>query len=98
MKTAIAVLTYNRVNVLAEELRGLLQHCGQYPIAVFEDLGNRDTSEQFLRQGRDKAVYRPELLATEWKAEDQKFQVFLGEKNLGVAGNSNRALKWFMTG
>ena len=96
MKSAIAIITYNRANVLSEELKGILEHCGQYQVAVFEDLGNRDTTEQFLREGRTEAVYRPEMLAIEWKGEGQKFQVFLGEKNLGVAGNSNRALKWFM--
>jgi GT2 family glycosyltransferase len=96
MKSAIAIITYNRVNVLKEELKGVLEHCGQYHVAVFDDLSNRDGTEAFLKEGRTKAVSRPDLLATEWVGDGQKFRSFLGDVNLGVAGNSNRALRWFM--
>lgn len=94
MKSAIAVLTYNRANVLKTELEGLFEHCSQYPLAIFEDFGWRDGTEALLRQGSTRVGMRKDLLAEEWK--NPRFTAFLGTKNLGVAGNSNRALKWFM--
>jgi hypothetical protein len=94
MTSALAILTYNRVGALKTELEGLFQHCGQYPLAIFEDFGWRDGTEAFLRTGSTKVTDRKDLLAEEWK--NPKFTAFLGTKNLGVAGNSNRVIKWFL--
>ena len=86
-------------------LEGLEKHC-DYPIAIFEDCGN-DGTPGWLKQGRFLLEERDNLLATEYigPAGDGhmpspvvKAQAFLGTRNLGVAGNSNRALKWFMDG
>ena len=98
MNSAIAIITYNRVHALKETLGGLLKHCGQYPIAIFEDCGQRDGTESFLR-GPDPVQIKdwPNILATEYLGTHlgPHVQVFLGSANLGVTGNSNRALKWF---
>jgi GT2 family glycosyltransferase len=113
MKSAIAVLTYRRLHALQEELKGLAQHCSNYPIAVFEDMGQRDGTTRFLSHGR-VAKPRPDLLATEMVMTDEAVQAqlseeerllgvkpkiprfFIGERNLGVSGNSNRAIRWFL--
>jgi len=94
MKSAIAILTYNRVHALQTELEGIFQHCSQYPLAIFEDFGWRDGTEAYLCKGSRRHKERKDLLAVEWR--NPRFTAFLGTKNLGVAGNSNRALKWFM--
>jgi GT2 family glycosyltransferase len=104
MKSAIAILTYRRNHVLQAMMEGLNQHCSFYQTAIFEDCGQRDDTADFLQQGREK-IARPELMATEYEvppeviATDVNYintQVFMGDRNLGVTGNSNRALKWFM--
>jgi len=94
MRSAIAILTYNRVQVLKTELEGIFQHCSHYPVAIFDDFGWRDGTEAFLRQGSKRVGMRKDLLADEW--HNPRFTAFLGSKNLGVAGNSNRAIKWFL--
>lgn len=102
MKTAIAVLTYRRHYALRETLDGLRQHCGQYPVAVFEDLGQRDGTEDWLCPPGSFRLHRPELEAEQVRMPDAlqgshgHWQTYLGTRNLGVSGNSNRAIKWFM--
>lgn len=99
MKSAIAILTYNRVQALKDTLLGLTKFCPDYPLAIFEDCGQRDGTETFLKPAplNDQAVSRPDLLALEYDGQHiaPNAKVFLGTSNLGVAGNSNRALKWF---
>jgi hypothetical protein len=113
MKSAVAILTYRRLNALTEEMKGLEQFCSHYPTAIFEDCGQRDATSAAMSHGR-VAKARPELMADEMivtpeglqamATPEQKLigetpkvnQHFLGNCNLGVAGNSNRALKWFM--
>lgn len=95
MKSAIAVLTYNRLPVLQEELKGIYEHCSQYPLAVFEDLGQRDSTAKWLTRHAETPIRRDDLMANEYPREDGS-KVFLARRNLGVAGNSNRAIKWFM--
>jgi GT2 family glycosyltransferase len=97
MKSAIAILTYNRQPVLQDELTGLNTHCAQYPTAIFEDCGHGDRTRAYLKSGTGTPVWRPDLMADEYPAPYvQNLKVFLGARNLGVAGNSNRALKWLM--
>lgn len=94
-------------------LSGLSQHCAHYPLAVFEDCGQRDGTSRFMSEGRARHP-RPDLLADEMvlteatinesMTEEEKMlgvsktfpRYFLGSENLGVAGNSNRAIRWFM--
>lgn len=97
-KPAIAVITYNRCSTLQVLLEGLTKHCANYPIAIFEDCGQGDGTETFLRGPNTKPGRgRTELMAVEYDGTHlgPKVQVFLGTTNLGVTGNSNRALKWF---
>jgi hypothetical protein len=71
---------------------------------VFEDCGQRDGTERFLSQGR---IAQPalHLLAEEYlvnpenhgSAQFPAVSMFLGTRNLGVTGNTNRALHWFLT-
>jgi len=101
MKSAIAILTYNRLHALKAELDGLLKHC-DYPLAIFDDCGQKDGTETYLRESflkvADQAKRREDLMADEIKAPhiSSKTTAFLGHSNLGVTGNSNRAIKWFM--
>jgi hypothetical protein len=98
MKSAIAIITYNRLGALQETLKGLTEHCAQYPLAIFEDCGQRDGTETWLKGPQPRLIQaRPEILAEEYDAKHlaPHAQVFLGTTNLGVSGNSNRALRWF---
>jgi glycosyltransferase involved in cell wall biosynthesis len=99
MRTAIAILTYNRVGALKETLSGLRRYCANHRTAIFEDCGQRDGTETFLRPTppNDKSTSRPDLMALKYDAFHigDNVEAFLGTVNLGVTGNSNRALKWF---
>lgn len=106
MKSAVAILTYRRVSAVQAMMAGLEEHCPHYASAIFEDCGQRDSTAALLQHNR-RPVLRPELMAFEYEAEDYdgsnpvcfpNTRIFMGQKNLGVAGNSNRALKWFMDG
>lgn len=106
MKSAIAIITYNRLPVLKETLAGLQKFCPDYKTAIFEDCGQRDGTEAFLKgPGAELPGFMPscrkvpELLATEWLGGfgTGNASIFLGDVNLGVAGNSNRAIRWFET-
>lgn len=92
-------------------LEGVAQHCPQYACVVSEDCGQRDASSSFLTAGRAH-IERPDLMAVQWVTPtvDKNFdpvpvvsnypntQVLMGATNLGVTGNSNRILKFFMEG
>lgn len=106
MKSLIAVITYRRLPALLTMMDGLQKHCPQYSTAVFEDCGQRDGTADWLQRGR-KPVARPEYMATEYRVDEDtdlaavnvpNADVFMGERNLGVAGNSNRAIRHFLSG
>jgi len=85
-------------------MAGVEEHCPQYQTAIFEDCGQRDGTTDFLCAGRVPEP-KPELRATMYTpgtdlmaANYPNAQVYTGDINLGVTGNSNRALKWFMDG
>jgi ankyrin repeat protein len=90
-KSCIAVLTYNRQSVLKPALESLAKHC-HAPIAIFEDAGFKDDTRKKLAVGAPKL--RPALEVEEYVGPD--FTAFLGTSNLGVAGNTNRAIQWFL--
>lgn len=106
MKSAVAILTYRRVHAIKAMMVGIDQHCSQYKTAIFEDCGQRDGTSEFLCAGRKADEPSKELMATRWMpdtdnplaANSPNAEVFMGDLNLGVTGNSNRALKWFMDG
>lgn len=98
MKSAVAVLTYNRVAALTALLEGLNQHCAAYPLAIFDDCSQEDMTAKVLTAGklkRDDQTLAKTLKAEEWSDPTGRASVFLGDLNLGVAGNANRALHWF---
>ena len=91
--TAIAILTFRRLRALQEMLNGLAANCPDYRIGIFEDCGLRDGTSAFLARG--PAIDRDDLLATKHQFA-YNIDAFLGKRNLGVSGNSNRAIKWFL--
>lgn len=95
MSTAIAILTYRRASILSTFLRSLAQHCAHYPVAVFEDCANFDETTALLTAGLECKGMDLELEAEVWQHPTLPFTAFLGTRNVGVASNSNRALKWF---
>jgi len=96
MKIAIAVLTWNRLPALQQILKGFEAHCSQYRQAVFEDAGTKDdTAQSLLSNAQSVPGFKSQYLATYFKIAGG-VEVFLGNENLGVAGNSNRALRWFI--
>lgn len=95
MHSAIALLTFNRLPVLQETLSGILKHCSQYPIHVFDDLSNHDGTTSWLTKDAKFIGTREDLMADVYLRPDG-VHVYAGMKNLGVAGNSNRALKVLM--
>lgn len=105
MKSAIAVITYRRLHAIKAFMDGVEQHCGQYQTGIFEDCGQRDATEDFLTKGRVSEA-RADLMATRYMPNPDdpmaanwvNADVYMGDRNLGVSGNSNRALKWFMDG
>ena len=105
MTSAIAILTYRRLHALQTMMSGLETHCKQYPTSIFEDCGQRDDTSKWCQVGR-RPEPRPELMATEYVDDGtleqpsnpilRNVRYFSGDRNLGVAGNSNRAIKTFM--
>ena len=93
--TAIAILTYNRLPALQTVLGSVMTHNRVKHLAVFEDCGQQDSTRQWLTSTTTQKK-RPDLMATEHHLGSGNTIAFLGTDNLGVAGNSNRALKWFM--
>ena len=99
MKTAIAIMTYNRVGALKELLKGTSRHCSNYPLPIFEDCGYQDTTEAHLTAGATHRGTDHELEAEHYEVETARapLHAFIGNRNLGVTGNTNRAIRWFMT-
>ena len=94
MSTAIALLTYRRVQSLRTFLTSIREHCPGYPMAVFEDMGNSVDTVQWLTQSAKFHGTDAELAADRWDGFD--YTAFIGNRNLGVSGNSNRAIRWFL--
>lgn len=98
MNSCVAIITYNRLHALKTLLCGLTKHCPDYPIGIFEDCGQKDGTETYLRNSQKAVQMSTEMDATEYSGSHigPNVQVFLGDHNLGVTGNSNRAIHWFM--
>jgi hypothetical protein len=94
MSTAIAILSYRRGHALRAFMVSLREHCTDHQLAVFEDCGNADDTCAWLKQSAKFVKEDTELAAERWEGFD--YVAFLGTRNLGVSGNSNRALHWFM--
>ena len=96
MRSAVAILTWNRIHALAALLQSLQKLGNPLPfkLAVFEDSGYEDDTLKVLQQLGSFVPDRRYLARR--TSEEKDAPIFLGSKNLGVAGNSNRALRWFM--
>ena len=84
MKSAIAVLTYNRLPVLQEEIKGIYEHCSQYPLAIFDDLSQRDGTGKWLTRFSDEWTRRDDMMADEYFREDGS-KVFIGNQSCAMA-------------
>ena len=93
MSSAIAILSYRRGHALRAFMVSLREHCTGRPLAVFEDCGNADDTCAWLKQSAKLVGPDQELAAELWEGFD--YEAYLGWRNLGVSGNSNRALRWF---
>ena len=93
-KSAIVILTYRRAQALRNFLMSIREHCPGYPMAIFEDMGNTDDTVQWLTQSAKFKSNDAQYAADRWEAFD--YTAFIGNRNLGVSGNSNRALQWFL--
>lgn len=94
-KSAIAIITYNREETLKVCMESIDKCCPKnQPVAVFEDAGIKDSTVRDLTHNLKKTERR-ELRADMYTLPNG-VEFFAGRNNLGVAGNSNRALKWFM--
>ncbi len=95
MKPAIAILTYNRASVLKNSIASVLKHT-DCATAIFEDAGYKDNTVDFLIKDREPQNEDEVSECVRWYADRESCEVYLGTRNIGVAGNSNRALRWFM--
>ena len=98
MHSAIAILTYRRVESLKLILGQVTEWCKDAPIAIFEDCGQIDETEEFLARGAQfiRRDFGYECDVYEKTINGCKVEIFLSHENCGVCGNSNKAIKWFM--
>lgn len=105
MSSAIAILTYQRKDVLKKTLDSLCKHVPKdYPVAIFDDCSLRDNTIEWLRSISTEPVelqgFKTLLDSIECEGfiityGGRRIEVFAGKENLGVAANSNRAIRWF---
>jgi len=105
MSSAVALLTYQRLEVLIKTLDTLVEHTQpSVPIAIFDDGSRRDNTVEWLRAQSTQPVLECSLKNLLDKIEcegfttyykDRPIEVYAAKHNLGVAANSNRAIKWF---
>jgi hypothetical protein len=75
-------------------LEQVLKECPDVPVAVFEDCGQSDGTEDYLLEN---ATFLRRDMAYEADVYDrQGVTVYLSHSNAGVTGNSNKAMRWFM--
>jgi hypothetical protein len=92
--SAVAVLTYRRLGALRACLDSFRAHLPPAtPLAVFEDCATYDGTAAYLTGGRGAAAYDAELDSDVYNGAREI--VYLGRRNEGVAGQSNKALRWF---
>jgi GT2 family glycosyltransferase len=96
VSSAIGIITYRRLEPLRNLLDSIKQHCPGYPLAVFEDCATSDGTAAYLTAGAKSMGYDRELDSDHWVLPG--VDVFLAHRNEGVAGGSNKAIKWFERG
>lgn len=90
-------MTWNRVEALKTIMNSLDGTCPFYDTAVFEDCGSKDDTRGWLKHGRvSQQSTLAESVEASYFSSGDGTEVYLGDRNLGVSGNSNRAIKWFM--
>lgn len=94
MKPLICIITYNRPHAVSNMLNSI--KALPYPVVVFDDCS---TVAQFkeLREGRTKPRHHLKIEADIYDGVSgmPNVSIALGRRNLGVAGNSNRAIRMF---
>jgi GT2 family glycosyltransferase len=93
-ETAIAILSFNRLHCLKETVLGVQHYCRSAKIAIFDD-GSENDVVQHLLDDSERLGYSAPLNADVYRRDN--IDIYIGTDNLGVAGNSNRALHWFVT-
>lgn len=99
--SAIAIMTYRRIGALQTFLEGIFKRVPvDIPIAIFEDCANFDDTVGYLTKGAEALGYDEELDADVYRwpvTEAQRYNVtaYVGRRNVGVAGNSNKCIRWF---
>ncbi len=103
MKSAIAILTWNRRRALQDCLKSFTEHLGPLgqvgPTAIFEDCGHRDDTRALLKRLMGSESLAESRVDERYRAQIAKLEqltTFFGTVNAGVAVNSNRAIRWFM--
>lgn len=93
-KSALAILTFNRWKSLSSFLEGIKASVDltRTAVAVFEDCGYMDETRSEIMKDSELMGYVPEVDADVYRKDGVLFH--LGRHNLGVAGNTNRALQW----
>lgn len=106
MSSLIAILTFNRHKVLERLMNGLVNHTPlEHTIAIFDDCSTKDNTPEWL-SSQPNALHKPTPGVMDFASKIEathhfkKFgahdvHVFIGTNNLGVAGNSNRAIAMF---
>lgn len=89
-------MTFRRLHAVRPFLESLASSgiIGKYPIAIFEDCGNADSTAEWLTTGAEAKGYDAELHADHFLRPDG-IEVFIGRRREGVMGQSNKAIRWF---
>ncbi len=96
-QSAIAVLTYRREKPLQDFLESIATHCPQYPLAIFEDCATFDGTAAFLMKDSKPLGYDTEFDSEGYEHTEpsgRKWTAWLARRNEGVAGQSNKAIRW----
>ena len=95
MTSAIAILTFRRQAVLQAFMTSLAESglAAKYPIAIFEDCGNFDDTVGWLTESATPEGFDEEL--NSFKFTKPGIEIYVGARREGVAGQSNKALRWF---
>jgi len=97
MNSCIACITYRRLEPLRSLLASIETHCPSYPLAVFEDCATYDGTAAFLMRGAVPLGYDAELDSDGYEhttGTGRKWTAWLARRNEGVAGQSNKAIRW----
>lgn len=94
MRSCVALLTFRRLPVLQKFLASIEANVPRgVPVAIFEDCANADDTYGFLTKGGTYKGVDEEL--DSFVYDHGTWVAYLGRRNQGVSGNSNKAIRWF---